>query len=165
MRKLLKCFGVLFLMLTLLCACEKKVEDHTAAHKATMKRFETMINTANHELAKELVADDAPFYTPASSEPLYGGEGYLSVVYWMRQGFSDVNWKLEDMVAEGNVVAVRWTLSGTHDGEFLGAPASGKHFSTSVMNFYYFNDEGKVINDVAAEGMIGILRGIGMLDK
>ena len=135
------------------------------AHKAAMKRFEIMINTADSNIAKELVADNAAFYTPASPTPLYGGEGYLSVVHWMRQSFPDVHWKLEDMVAEGNVVAVRWTLSGTHKGEFMGMPATGKHFSTSVMNFYYFNNEDKIINDIAAEGMIGILRGIGMLDK
>lgn len=134
-------------------------------HKAAMKRFETMINTADSSLAKELVADDAAFYTPASPTPLYGGEGYLSVVHWMRKGFSDVQWKIEEMVAEDNIVAVRWTLTGTNDGEFMGIPATGKHISTSVMNFYYFNKEGKVINDIAAEGMIGILRGIGMLDK
>ncbi len=151
--------------LLLLVACTKQPDTKTQEHKAAMKRFETMINTADSSIAKKLVADDAPFYTPASPEPLYGGEGYLSVVHWMRQGFSDVNWKLEDMVTEENVVAVRWTLSGTHDGEFMGMPASGKHFSTSVMNFYYFNDEGKIVNDIAAEGMIGILRGIGMLDK
>ena len=133
------------------------------AHKAAMERFETMINTADSYLAKELVAEDAAFYTPASPTPLYGGEGYLSVVHWMRKGFSDVQWKLEEMVAEGDVVAVRWTLTGTNDGEFMGMSATGKRISTSVMNFYYFNDEGKVINDIAAEGMIGILRGIGAL--
>ncbi|MBQ8464619.1 MAG: ester cyclase [Alphaproteobacteria bacterium] len=133
------------------------------AHKAAMKRFETMINTADSDIAKELVADDAPFFTPASPTPLYGGEGYLSVVHWMRRSFPDVQWKLEEMVAEENVVAVRWTLSGTHKGEFMGTPATGKHISTSVMNFYYFNDEGKITNDIAAEGMIGILRGIGAL--
>lgn len=134
-------------------------------HKATIKRFETMINTADLDLAKELIADDAAFYTPASPTPLFGGEGYLSVVLWMRKGFSDVQWKLEEMIAEGNTVAVRWTLTGTNDGAFMEMPATGKHISTSVMNFYYFNDEGKIINDIAAEGMIGILRGIGMLDK
>ena len=122
--------------------------DKIEVHKAAMKRFETMINTADSNIAKELVANDAPFYTPASPTPLYGGEGYLSVVHWMRQSFPDVQWKLEEMVAEGNVVAVRWQMSGTHKGEFMGMPATGKHFSTSVMNFYYFNDEGKVINDI-----------------
>ena len=104
-----------------------------------------------------------PFFTPASPVPLYGGKGYLSVVHWMRQGFSDVQWKLEEMVAAEDKVAVRWTLTGTHDGDFLGIKATGKKISVCVMNFYYFDEDGKIINDIAAEGMIGILRGIGAL--
>lgn len=59
-------------------------------NKELMKKFETMINTADEKLAEELVASDAQFYTPASPEPLYGGKGYLSVVHWMRKGFSNV---------------------------------------------------------------------------
>ena len=130
-------------------------------HKLAMKKFERMINTNDEALSEELVASDAAFYTPASPEPLYGGKGYLSVVKWMRGGFSDVQWRLEEMVAEGNVVAVRWQLTGTHDGEFLGVPPTGRKISCSIMNFYTFNAAGKITNDVAAEGMIGILRGIG----
>lgn len=131
-------------------------------NKCLMKKFERMINTADEILAEELVASDAPFYTPASPEPLYGGKGYLSVVHWMRSGFSDVQWKLEDMVADVNKVAVRWTLTGTHDGEFLGLNATGKKIKTSVMNFYYFSEDGKITNDIAGEGMIGILRPLGL---
>lgn len=127
-----------------------------------MRKFETMINTADDALAEELVANDALFYTPASPEPLYGGKGYLAVVHWMRQGFSDVQWKLEEMVANDDKVAVRWTLTGTHDGNFLGLPATGTKIKTSVMNFYYINKEGKITNDIAAEGMIGILRPLGL---
>ena len=135
--------------------------DLTKRNKELMKKFERMINTADDELAAELVADDAPFYTPASPEPLYGGKGYLSVVHWMRQGFSDVQWNLNDMVADEEKVAAYWTLTGTHDGEFLGISPTGNRISVSVMNFYYFNAQGKITNDIAAEGMIGILRGIG----
>lgn len=126
-----------------------------------MKKFETMINTADEKLAQELVANDAPFYTPASPEPLYGGKGYLSVVHWMRQGFSDIQWYITDMVADENKVAVKWELKGTHDGVFMNFEPTGKKISVCVMNFYYINEEGKVVNDIAAEGMIGILRGIG----
>ena len=135
--------------------------SRTERNKALMYKFEQMINTCDETLGRELVATDAPFYTPASEKPLYGGAGYLSVVRWMRSGFSDVQWHLETMVAEGNVVAVHWTLTGTHDGEFLGIPPTGKKISCSIMNFYTFNDEGKIVSDLAAEGMIGILRGIG----
>lgn len=48
------------------------------------------------------------------------------------------------------------------DGEFLGVKATGKKIKTSVMNFYYFNKDGKITNDIAAEGMIGILRPLGL---
>ena len=137
--------------------------DLAKRNKELMKKFERMINTADDELAAELVADDAPFYTPASPEPLYGGKGYLSVVHWMRQGFSDVQWNLNDMVADEEKVAAYWTLTGTHDGEFLGIRPTGNKISVSVMNFYYFNAQGKITNDIAAEGMIGILRGIGVI--
>ena len=137
--------------------------DLAKRNKNLMKKFEKMINTADVELADELVDNNAPFYTPASPEPLYGAKGYLSVVYWMRKGFSDVQWHIEDLVADEEKVAVKWDLTGTHDGEFMGIAPTGKKISVSVMNFYYFNKDGKVINDVASEGMIGILRGIGAI--
>ena len=132
-------------------------------NKELMKKFETMINTADVKLAEELVAPDAPFYTPASPEPLYGGKGYLSVVHWMREGFSDVQWHITDMVTDSDKVAVKWNLTGTHDGNFMNIPPTNKKISVCVMNFYYFNKEGKITNDIAAEGMIGILRGIGAI--
>lgn len=130
--------------------------------KEKIMMFETMINTADENLAQELVAADAPFYTPASAEPLYGGKGYLSVVYFMRSGFSDIQWKIKELVAQDNKIAVLWELTGTHDGEFLGVKPTGTKIKTTVMNFYYFNESGKVVNDIAAEGMIGILRPLGL---
>lgn len=137
--------------------------DIIKKNKETMKKFEKMINTADDKLAEELVASDAAFYTPASPKPLYGGKGYLSVVHWMRESFSDVQWHITDMVADADKVAVKWDLTGTHDGNFMGVPQTNKKISVCVMNFYYFNKEGKVINDIAAEGMIGIMRGIGAI--
>ena len=127
-----------------------------------MKLFETMINTADDALAEELIASDASFFTPASSEPLYGGKGYLSVVHWMRQGFSDVQWIIKDIVAEDNKVAVMWNLIGTHDGDFMGQKATGNKLNTTVMNIYYFNDDGKIVNDIAAEGIFGVFKALGL---
>lgn len=70
-------------------------------NKALMKKFEKMINNADEKLAQELIADEASFFTPASPSSLYGGSGYLSVVHWMRKGFSDVKWTIEDMAQKG----------------------------------------------------------------
>lgn len=129
-------------------------------NKELIKKFETMINTDDETLAEELVDAKASFYTPASPEPLFGGSGYLWLVRWMRKGFSDARWNIVDLVAEEDKVAVCWNLTATHDGEFLGIKPTGRKISVSIMNFYYIS-EGKIIKDVAAEGMIGILRGIG----
>ena len=75
-------------------------------NKNIMKKFETMINTMDFDLANELISSEAKFTTPISPTPLVGGEGYLSVVKFMRSGFSNVQWKIEEMVAEKNIVAV-----------------------------------------------------------
>ena len=131
-------------------------------NRQAMKLFETMINTNDTALAEQLVDSKAAFRTPVSPEPLSGGKGYLSVVELMRSGFSDVQWKMKDMVAEADKVAVTWECTGTHDGVFMGLQPTGKKFSACVMNFYYFNEDGKITNDVAAEGMIAILRALGL---
>ena len=138
--------------------------DLIKRNKKLMKKFETMINTADKQLAEELIEPDALFYTPASSKPLQGGNGYLSVVHWMRNGFSDVQWHIKDMIADEEKVAVQWDLTGTHNGDFLGIKPTGNKISVCVMNFYHFNKDGKVTNDIAAEGMIGILRGINAMN-
>lgn len=132
-------------------------------NKLAMKRFEQCINTNDKAIAEELIDSTAEFTTPVSEKPLYGGAGYLSVVDLMRKSFSDIRWELVDMAAENDKVAVSWICSGTHDGEFMGLAPTGKKFSFSVMNFYYFNADGKIINDVAAQGLFGLLNALGLV--
>ncbi len=137
--------------------------DPVERNKAAMRRFETCINANDLELGRQLISEKAAFATPVSPEPLYGAEGYLSVVSVMRESFPDVQWKLEEMVADERTVAVRWTCSGTFTGPrpFAGVEPNGRTFSTSVMNFYKFDEDGLIVDDIAATGMLGILQGIG----
>ena len=142
------------------------VEDRAInRNQAAMRLFEKCINTNDLELGRKLIADTAAFDTPVSPTPLYGAEGYLSVVSLMRKSFPDVQWKLVDMVADEKAVAVQWECSGTFSGEapFAGLQPNGRRFSTTVMNFYSFDADGKIYKDVAAVGIAGILQGIGAL--
>jgi len=132
-------------------------------NRQLMKKFVTCINTNDKNLAEELIAADAEFTTPVSEKPLIGGAGYLSVVDLMRKSFSDIRWEPVDMAAEDDKVAVHWICSGTHDGNFMGLAPTGKKFSFSVMNFYYFNADGKIVNDVAAEGLFGLMTALGLI--
>lgn len=132
---------------------------------AIMQQFEKCINTNDLELGRQLISETAKFMTPVSPTPLTGTEGYLSVVTLMRKSFPDVQWKIVKMVADEETVAVQWQCSGTFTGQvpFAGITPNGKKFSTTVMNFYSINEEGKIFEDVAAVGIAGILQGIGAI--
>lgn len=132
-------------------------------NRDTMRRFETCINTNDLSLGEELISSSAAFTTPVSPEPLHGAKGYLSVVEFMRRSFPDVQWKLVNMVADETTVAVQWLCTGTFSGDapFAGLQPNGRKFSTTVMNFYTLDADGRIINDVAATGIAGILQGIG----
>ena len=131
-------------------------------NKQNMNKFKDCINTNDKILAEELIDAKAEFASLISEEKLYGGSGYLSVVDFMRRSFSDIHWEIIDMAAEDDKVAVNWICTGTHDGDFMNFPANGKKFSFNCMNFYYFNEEGKIIKDVAAQGLIGLLQSLGI---
>jgi steroid delta-isomerase-like uncharacterized protein len=65
-----------------------------------------------------------------------GVEGVRGRLEQFAQGFPDFAFALDDIVAEGHMVAVRWTMTGTNTGPFLGAPASGRRVSVTGMDFY-----------------------------
>ena len=67
------------------------------------------------------------------------------------------------MAVDEEKAAITWELTGTHNDEFMGKKPTGKKIKVCVMNFYYINKEGKIYKDVAAEGMIGILRPLGIV--
>src|SRR5580693_7907903 len=92
------------------------------ANKAVMSRFTDFINTASEKLAAELISPNAVFHVPGRPEPLQGPTGYLEIIGMMRSGFPDIQWALQEMIAEGEKVAARFTMRGTHQGTFSGVP-------------------------------------------
>jgi steroid delta-isomerase-like uncharacterized protein len=108
----------------------------------------------------EVISPDAVFYAPSHPEPLRGPEGYMEVIGMMRSGFPDVQWTLEEMIGEGDTVAARFTMRGTHAGEFFGIPASGNRVSVQAMNFYYLAD-GRIVGERGQPDLLGVMQQIG----
>jgi steroid delta-isomerase-like uncharacterized protein len=127
-----------------------------------MNRFVEFINTASADLAREVIAPDAEFYAPTHPEPLRGPDGYLEIIATMRRGFPDIQWTLEETIAADNRVAARFTMRGTHHGEFSGIPATGKKVSVQAMNFYYLAD-GQIVKERAQPDLLGVMQQIGAI--
>lgn len=134
----------------------------TEANKLAMHRFTEFINTADEKLAEELIAADAVFHVPGRPEPVRGPAGYMSIVGMMRSGFSDIQWTHDQMVVEGESVAARFTMRGTHDGIFFGVPPTGKKIEVRAMNFYRFSG-GKIVEEFGQPDLLSLLQQIGAI--
>ena len=127
---------------------------------AFFKQFVQFINTADENLAQQLISPVAKFYVPGQPEPLTGPKGYLMIIAMMRSGFPDIQWTIEDMIKENEKVAVRFTMRGTHQGTFFGVPATNKPIVVQAMNFYRLAD-GQIIEEFGQPDMLGLLTQIG----
>jgi steroid delta-isomerase-like uncharacterized protein len=128
-------------------------------NRQLMKRFVEFINTANEQLAGELISPNAKFYVPGQPE-LSGAGGYLAIIGMMRSGFSDIQWSLEDSVFEENKVAARFIMTGTHSGTFFGVPPTGKAIKVQAINFYRFSN-GQIAEEYGQPDLLGLLQQIG----
>ncbi|MBF4603239.1 ester cyclase [Curtobacterium sp. VKM Ac-2884] len=132
-------------------------DTHTA-----MQRFVEFINTGDASIGRQVISPDAEFLTPFSPEPFRGLEGYLQILAIMRSAFSDVQWRIERLVVEGDAVAARFELRGTHDGDFLGTAPTGLPVAVHASNFYRFAD-GLIVDEVGQPDLMGLLGQVGAL--
>lgn len=130
------------------------------SNKLQMHRFTEFINTASEILAVELISPDAIFHVPGRPDPMRGPAGYLAIIGMMRGGFPDIQWTLEEMIAEEDKVAARFTMRGTHRGVFFGVPPTGKQIIVQAMNFYRLSG-GQFVEERGQPDLFGLLQQIG----
>jgi steroid delta-isomerase-like uncharacterized protein len=129
-------------------------------NRRTMIRFTEFINTASEKLAVELISPNAVFHVPGRAEPMRGPQGYLAIIGMMRGGFPDIQWTLEETICEGDKVAARFTMRGTHRGPFMGVPPSGKKIEVQAMNHYRISG-GQFIEERGQPDLLALLQQIG----
>jgi steroid delta-isomerase-like uncharacterized protein len=91
-----------------------------------MRRLvDEVINGGDLKVIEELVAEGYVDHTGAEG----GRQGYRELVSYMRAVFPDIHMTIHDIFSSGDRVAARFTVEATHQGEFLGLPATGKRVS------------------------------------
>jgi steroid delta-isomerase-like uncharacterized protein len=92
--------------------------------------FEEVWNNRNEAAIETMMNLDCRIHGLGDEdELLIGPEGFKIFYHAFRRAFPDLHVTLHEMIAEGDLVAVRWTVTMTHLGDGLGFPASGRHVS------------------------------------
>jgi steroid delta-isomerase-like uncharacterized protein len=116
------------------------------ANKALVRRFYGEVwGRGNIEFAKEVFADDYVRHDlrPAKAAP--GPAGQALIAEQFRRAFPDLGWRVDLVLGEEDLVAARWTASGTHSGTWGDVAPTGKRATFSGVNIFRFGDEGKVV--------------------
>lgn len=83
----------------------------------------------------QFVGDDYVAHVPGSAEPFRGKDGFRQFVGTYLTGFPDGTITVDDQIAEGDVVATRWTARGTNTGELMGVPPSGRQVTIGGISY------------------------------
>lgn len=115
------------------------------ANKELVRRFyDEVWAGGNVQFAEEVFADDYVRHDlrPTAAAPGPGGQAQIAAAF--RNAFPDLEWGIDLVLAEGDLVAARWTASGTNTGSWGETPPTGRRVEFSGVNIFRFGSDGKV---------------------
>ena len=110
-------------------------------HAATLRRFYDSINAGDVDRFGELLADDFVEHeeTPGLAPTKHGTKEFFRMYI---AAFPNLRFDAEDVLASGDKVVARVRVTGTHEGEFMGLPATGKDIAVQAIDIVRFGDDG-----------------------
>ena len=130
--------------------------------KARTQQIFDMFNTHDPNAAAAHFDEAAELRDVAVARPAIGPQQIAAIYARQIAAIPDSLVRVERMVAEGDVVVVEWTLSGTHRGRLMGIPATGKHVSFKGVSMLRYR-KNMVVADTRVWDLAGLLRQIGLL--
>ena len=130
-------------------------------NKALVRRFvEEFWNEGNMATADELMAVDAEIHMPTGE--VVNLDGLKSFASTFRGSFPDWHSTFEELIAEGDRVAERWTGRGSHQGELQGIPPTGKRVEVPGSVFYRIVG-GKIVEFRGQLDMMSLMQQLGVI--
>jgi steroid delta-isomerase-like uncharacterized protein len=131
-------------------------------HAATMRRAYDLFNAHDVESFGDLLAEDMVEHEVSPGlEPTKEGVKQFFTMFFA--AFSDIHWNVEDILVDGDKVVGRVTITGTHDGEFMGIPPTGKSFSIQGIDIVRFGDDGLGHEHWGATDAMGMMQQLGLV--
>ena len=130
-------------------------------NKALVRRwFEELFNEGNLEVADKIIASNHIPHDPSLPNLPLGPEGIKQLVNLYRSAFPDVRLAIEDELADGDKVVIRWIGRGTHQGELMGVAPTGEQVEITGIGIWHV-EEGKIVETWANYDTLGMLQQVG----
>ena len=126
---------------------------------AVQQKFGSAVNSGELELLRDLIASDVVDHDPAPGQGA-GPEGYIRMFAALRTSFPDLAISGDQIVTDEDKIAVAYTMTGTHKGEFLGVAPTGRKIHARGVQIARFQD-GKMVERWGSSDQLGILQQIG----
>lgn len=131
----------------------------TQGKKEIVRRYvEEIYTRGNVAIAGDLVTED--YVNHAGFQTVKGVEGLQQFVTMIHTGFPDAHETIEDQIVEGDKEVHRWTIRGTHQGEFMGIAATGKKVEIEGITIARL-ENGKVAEEWTRADMLGLMQQLG----
>jgi steroid delta-isomerase-like uncharacterized protein len=132
--------------------------------KAITQRMYDEANVGNVDIFAELLAPDFLSIGGAGFKDRQGPEGFATLYRTFLEALPDLTFRVEDLIAENDLVLARGTLGGTHKGNFMGmAPPTGKYVSWTGSAFFRFNDDGLADRRWQDYDGVGLMQQLGVV--
>jgi steroid delta-isomerase-like uncharacterized protein len=130
-------------------------------NKALVRRFiDEIFMNGSQDAVDDLLTDDFTPHTWGSTGP--GKESLKQAIKRVSAGLSDASMTIEDMIAEGDRVAVRLTSHAVQTGPFMNLPPSGKAYTIGEIHIFRIRD-GKVAEHWHQADFMGMMRQLGAM--
>jgi steroid delta-isomerase-like uncharacterized protein len=146
----------------------RKENTHMSAqeNKVLARRFfEEVTGQRNLDLAKELFDADYKHHDPGLPPQMQESrDAYIGHLPMYYDAFPDFELSLDDILAEGDEVAARWSFTGTHQGDLMGVPATGRQVRASGMTIQRVSD-GKIVEGWTIFDTMGLMQQLGVMEQ
>jgi len=132
------------------------LNNKTIAHRL----YNEVWNERNLGLVDELMSPSHALHHANESGSQIGPQAYKATVTRFVNGFPDLEFTVNDIIVEGNKLAVAWTMAGTHRGEFYGVPPTNRKMSAEGITIHLI-EKGKILESYSSWDTWGLMRQIG----
>ncbi len=131
-------------------------------HAVSIQRLYDLINAGDIDGFGRQVADDFVEHDELPGFPSTKA-GLLQYFQMLLAAFPDLRMNVEDVIASGDKAVARVRISGTHKGEFMGMPATGKSADVSLIDITRFGDDGRAREHWGVVDQLALLQQLGAI--